>query len=100
MEDSVKALNNYVRNNYGLSGTFVIYKSYSVDKKFSIFRHYKMCLYYVNNGNETPIIEEEMTVKADTLNLEKLLNIKFLEAIYDYVDSDEFKDLTDGKLGI
>lgn len=100
MEDSVKALNNYVRNNYGLSGTFVVHKSYSVDKKFSIFRHYKMCLYYVNKGNETPIIEEEMTVKADTVNLEKLLNIKFLEAIYDYVDSDEFKDLTDGKLGI
>ena len=100
MEDGVKALNNYVRNNYGLSGTFVAHKSYSVDKKFSIFRHYKMCLYYVNKGNETPIIEETMIVKADDTNLEKLLNIRFLEAIYDYVDSEEFKDLTDGKLGI
>ena len=100
MEDGVKALNNYVRNNYGLSGAFVVHKSYSVDKKFSIFRHYKMCLYYVNKGNETPIIEETMIVKADDTNLEKLLNIRFLEAIYDYVDSEEFKDLTDGKLGI
>ena len=100
MEDGVKALNNYVRNNYGLTGVFIMHKSYSVDKKFSIFRHYKMCLYYVNNGNETPIIEETMIVKADDTNLEKLLNIRFLEAIYDYVDSEEFKDLTDGKLGI
>lgn len=100
MEDGVKALNNYVRNNYGLSGTFIVHKSYSVDKKFSIFRHYKMCLYYANNGNETPIIEETMTIKADDTNLEKLLNIRFLEAIYDYIDSEEFKDLTDGKLGI
>ena len=100
MENEVKALNNYVRNNYGLNGTFITHKSYSVDKKFNAFRHYKMCLYYVNNGNETPIIEETMTIKADDTNLEKLLNIRFLEAIYDYVDSEEFKDLTDGKLGI
>lgn len=100
MEDEVKALNNYVKNIYGINGSFISHKSYSVDKKFGIFRHYKMCLYYVNNGKETPIIEEEMTVKADDTNLERALNIKFLEAIYDYVDSEEFKDLMDGNLGI
>ena len=41
-----------------------------------------------------------MTIKADDIALEKVLNIRFLEAIYDYIDSNEFKDLVDGKLGI
>lgn len=100
MDNIAKALTNYVRNTYGLTGTFITHKSYSVDKKFGIMRHYKMCLYYSNNGQETPIIEEVMTIRADDTNLEKLLNIKFLEAIYDYVDSNEFKELTDGTLGI
>lgn len=100
MEESVKALNNYVRNNYGLTGTFISHKSYLVDKTFGIMRHYKMCLYYVNKGTEYPIIEETMTIRADDTALEKVLNIRFLEAIYDYIDSNEFKDLVDGKLGI
>lgn len=100
MDNIAKALTNYVRNTYGLNGTFISHKSYSVDKKFGIMRHYKMCLYYSNSGKETPIIEEEMTIRADDTNLEKVLNIKFLEAVYDYVDSNEFKDLTDGTLGI
>lgn len=100
MEDGVKALNNYVKNIYGLNGSFISHKSYSVDKTFGIMRHYKMCLYYVNKGVEHPIIEECMTIKADDSNLEKALNIKFLEAVYDYIDSKEFRDLTDGTLGI
>lgn len=100
MEDCVKALNNYVRDSYGLTGSFIGYKSYTVDKKFSIMRHYKLCLDYVNNGVNNPIIEETITLRGDDTKLEKIINIKFLEAIYDYIDSDEFKDLVDGKLGI
>lgn len=100
MEEVVKALNNYVRNSYGLTGSFISHKSYLIDKRFGIMRHYKMCLYYVNNGKENPIIEETMTIRADDANLEKILNIKFLEAVYDYVDSEEFRDLVDGKLNI
>jgi hypothetical protein len=63
-------------------------------------RHYKLCLDYVNNGVNNPIIEETITLRGDDTNLEKIINIKFLEAIYDYIDSNEFKDLVDGKLGI
>ena len=100
MENGVKALNNYVKNGYGLTGSFVGYKSYIVDKRFSIMRHYKLCLDYINNGITNPIIEETITLRSDDINLEKIINIKFLEAIYDYIDSDEFKDLVDGKLGI
>lgn len=100
MENIVKALNNYVKNNYGLSGSFVQHKKYLVDKKFGVMRHYTLCLDYVNNGNIHPIIEESLTIKSDDSYLEKILNIKFLEAVYDYVDSNEFKDLVDGKLGI
>ena len=100
MEDVVKALNNYIKNTYGLSGSFVSHKSYLVDKKFGVFRHYKLCLYYTNNGKELPIIEEELTIRADDTKKKKILNIKFLEAIYDYVDSEEFRDLVDGKLSI
>ena len=100
MENCVKALNNYIKNTYGITGTFIAYKSYLVDKKFGIMRHYKMCLYYSNNGREFPIIEESLIIKADNPNLEKELNIKFLEALYDYIDSNEFKDLVDGKFAI
>lgn len=100
MENSVKALNNYIRDSYGLTGSFLEYKSYKADKKFGMMRHYKLCLDYVNNGVNHPIIEETITLRADDANIDNIISIKFSEAIYDYVDSNEFKDLVDGKLGI
>lgn len=100
MEDIVKALNNYVKHNYGVTGSFMSTKNFTVDKNFRAIKHYKMWLYYVNNGKSTPIIEEGMSVKEGTEGLERLLNIKFLEAVYDYVASEEFKQLMDGTINI
>ena len=47
-----------------------------------------------------PIIEEEVIVKEMTDKTDKYLKIKFLEAIYDYVASDEFRDLMNGTIVI
>lgn len=101
MEDIVKALNNFVRNNYTIEGHFVGHQSYSVDKNFNAFRHYRLCLYYVNKGKSYPIIEEYTAVKeAEEAIIKKSINIKFLEAVYDYVASDEFRDLLYGNINI
>lgn len=101
MEDIVKALNNFVEVNYGVSGRFIQTKSCVTDTKFKAYKHYKLCLYYTNNGNNTLIIEESITVKENTGDdLTKYLNIKFLEALFDYVASDEFRDLMNGTIDI
>ena len=74
---------------------------YKVNPNFKSLKTYILCLYYVNNGKSYPMIEEEITVKEVDGNVpEKELNSKFLEAIFDYVASDEFRDLVNGKLNI
>lgn len=101
MEDIVKALNNFIKNNYNMEGHFVGHQSYTVDKTFKSFRHYMLRLYYISKGKNYPIIEEDLTLKIeDDSLLKKSLNIKFLEAIYDYVASDEFRDLVYGNINI
>lgn len=101
MEEIVKALNNFIKHNYGISGKFVQHKSYKVNSNFKSLKTYILCLYYVNRGKSYPIIEEEITVKEVDGNApEKEINSKFLEAIFDYVASEEFKDLVNGKLNI
>lgn len=99
MEDIVKALNNFVDVNYGVEGRFIHSKSYTIDTKFKAYKHYKLMLYYVIDGNNIPIIEEDITVKETTgEDNNSYLRIKFLEAVYDYVASDEFRALMYGKI--
>lgn len=101
MEDIVKALNNFIDVNYSVEGRFMQMKSYTVDTKFKAYKHYKLCLYYVIGNKSVPIIEETITVKELTdEDSTKYLNIKFLEAVYDYVASDEFRDLMYGRINI
>lgn len=99
MEDIVKALNNFIDINYSVEGKFMQTKSYTVDTKFGGYKHYTLCLYYVVGNKSVPIIEETVTVKTLTEeDSNKYLNIKFLEAVYDYVASDEFRELMYGKI--
>lgn len=99
MEDIVKALNNFVKDNYSVDGRFTQVKSYSVDTKFKAYKHYVLCLYYVLGNKSIPIIEETVTVKELTEeDSTRYLNIKFLESVYDYVSSKEFKDLMNGTI--
>lgn len=101
MEEIVKALNNYVQNNFGVKGSFVGHQSYTIDKNFKGFKHNRLCLYYVNNSKDNLIIEEYITTKdSENSNVDKWLRIKFLEAVYDYVASDEFRDLMNGTINI
>ena len=100
MEDIVKALNNFVESNYSVKGRFLHSKSYVADKNFKSLKRYFLNLYYVVGKKSVPIIEEEVIVKELTDKTDKYLRIKFLEAIYDYVASDEFKDLMNGTIVI
>lgn len=100
MEDIVKALNNFIEHNYSVNGRFIQSKNYTVDKNFKSYKHYYLYLYYVVGKKSVPIIEETITVKETSDNAEKYLKIKFLEAVYDYVASDEFKDLMNGTIVI
>ena len=101
MENIVKTLNTFIKHNYGITGNFVQHKSYKINSNFKSLKTYILCLYYINNGKSYPMIEEEITVKeVDGNTPEKELNSKFLEAIFDYVASDEFRDLVNGKLNI
>lgn len=101
MEEIVKTLNDFIKHNYGISGKFVQHKSYKVNPTFKSLKTYILCLYYVNMGKSYPMIEEEITVKdVDGNTHDKEINSKFLEAVFDYVASDEFRDLVNGKLNI
>lgn len=100
MEDIVKALNNFVESNYSVKGRFLHSKSYIADKNFKSLKRYFLNLYYVIGKKSVPIIEEEVIVKEMTDKTDKYLKIKFLEAIYDYVASDEFRDLMNGTIVI
>lgn len=101
MEEIVKTLNNFIKHNYGINGKFVQHKSYKVNPTFKSLKTYILCLYYVNGGKSYPMIEEEVTVKeTDNNTPNKEINSKFLEAVFDYVASDEFRDLVNGKLNI
>ena len=100
MEDIVKALNNFVESNYSVKGRFLHSKSYVADKNFKSLKRYFLNLYYVVGKKSVPIIEEEVIVKEMTDKTDKYLKIKFLEAIYDYVASDEFRDLMNGAIVI
>lgn len=100
MEDIVKALNNFVESNYSVKGRFLHSKSYIADKNFKSLKRYFLNLYYVVGKKSVPIIEEEVIVKEMTDKTDKYLKIKFLEAVYDYVASDEFRDLMNGAIVI
>lgn len=98
MEDIVKALNNFIDVNYNIQGRFIHSKSYKVDPNFKTFKRYFLNLYYVVENKTIPIIEEEVIVKELSEKTERYLKIKFLEAVYDYVASDEFRDLINGNI--
>lgn len=98
MENIVKALNNFIESNYSIQGRFIHSKSYKVDANFKSFKRYFLNLYYVVGKKSVPIIEEEVIVKELTEKTETYLRIKFLEAVYDYVASDEFRDLVNGNI--
>ena len=101
MDKIVKALNNFISSNYGITGKFSQYKTYRVSPNFKSFRTYELNLVYINNGKSYPIIVEEVTVKeTDDKDPTNELNSKFLEFVFDYVASDEFRDLVNGKLNI
>ena len=100
MEDIVKALNNFVESNYNVNGRFLQSKSYVTDKNFKSLKRYFLNLYYVVGKKSVPIIEEEVIVKELTDKTDKYLRIKFLEAVYDYVASNEFRDLMNGTIVI
>ena len=100
MEDIVKALNNFVESNYNVKGRFLHSKSYVADKNFKSLKRYFLNLYYVVGKKSVPIIEEEVIVKELTDKTDKYLRIKFLETVYDYVASNEFRDLMNGTIVI
>ena len=100
MENIVKALNNYIRHNYGVTGTFVYNKCSVQDKNFKALTRHSLYLYYVNKGQTYPIIETTITSKEGVDDINKVINMKFLEEIFDYIDSNEFKDLMDGTINI
>ena len=100
MENIVKALNNYVAHNYGVTGTFIYNKCSVQDKNFKALTRHSMYLYYSNKGQTYPIIETTITTKEGVDSVDKLISIKFLEEVFDYVASDEFKDLMDGTINI
>lgn len=101
MENIIKVLNKFVRENYTITGKFVQHKSHVVNPNFKTLKTYTLCMYYVNKGKTYPIIEETITVKETEGNLaEKEINTRFLIAIFDYVASDEFRDLVNGRINI
>lgn len=100
MEDIVKALNNFIETNYSVKGRFLHSKSYVADKNFKSLKKYFLNLYYVIDKKSIPIIEESVIVKEISDKTDKYLKIKFLEAVYDYVASDEFRDLVNGTIVI
>lgn len=101
MEDITKALNKFIKNNFALNGKFIQHKTYITNTNFKSLKTYTLHLYYVSKGKTYPIIEETVTVKETDSNIANTeLNIKFLEAVFDYVSSDEFRDLVNGKINI
>lgn len=101
MEEIVKVLNKFIKDNYGITGKFIQHKSHIVNASFKTLKTYTLCLYYVNKGKNYPIIEETITVKeTEDKSPEKEINNKFLEAVFDYVASDEFRDLVNGRINI
>jgi hypothetical protein len=55
-------------------------------------------MYYVIGKKSIPIIEEAFVVKDNSEKTESIIREKFLEAVFDYIDSNEFKDLVDGRI--
>lgn len=101
MEEIIKVLNKFVKDNYAINGKFIQHKRHVTNSNFKSFRTYTLCMYYVNNGKSYPIIEETLTVKeTEDKSAEKEINNKFLEAVFDYVASDEFRDLVNGRINI
>lgn len=103
MKDIIKALNNYIKVEYSSEGNFIETQTYTVDRNFKTYRHYKVGLYYVLNGKTTAVIEDTITEKytEETKELvEKSIKIKFTEMIFDFVASPEFKDLMYGRIDI
>ena len=100
MKEVVEVLNKYIEKNYHLEGKFIPSKSFVIDKNFKSFRTYYLNMYYVIGKKSIPIIEEAFVVKDNSEKTESIIREKFLEAVFDYIDSNEFKDLVDGKLGI
>lgn len=100
MENIVKILNKYIEKNYSLEGKFIQSKSFIVNNNFKTLKTYYLNLYYVVGRKSVPIIEEEVVVKATSEKIDEILRDKFLEAVLDYVDSNEFKDLVDGRVVI
>lgn len=99
MEEIVKALNNYVIHNYGVKGTFIHSHNSIKDKNFKALTKHSMYLYYTNNGNTYPIIETSVMVN-EGFEYDSIIKLKFLEEVYDYVASDEFRQLMDGTINI
>ena len=101
MEDIIKVLNKFIKDNYAITGKFIQHKRHVTNNNFKSFKTYTLCMYYMNNGKSYPIIEETLTVKeTEDKSAEKEINNKFLEAVFDYVVSDEFRDLVNGRINI
>lgn len=103
MDNLIKALNHYVRMEYGADGIFIISQTHTIDRNFKSFRHYKLGLYYVIDGKNIPIIEDAITEKYTEENkdiIELDVKVKFMEMVLDFVASDEFKDLMYGRVDI
>lgn len=94
MKDFVKALNNYIKNEYHTEGQFIDTQTFTVDKSFKSYRHYKVGLYYIYKGKTIPVIEDTITIKYSEETKEQIereIKMKFLEMIIDFIASDEFK---------
>lgn len=98
MKEVVEVLNKYIEKNYHLKGKFIPSKSFVIDKNFKSFRTYYLNMYYVIGKKSIPIIEEAFVVKDNSEKTESIIREKFLEAVFDYIDSNEFKDLVDGRI--
>ena len=103
MKDLIKALNHYIKEEYSAEGQFVTAQTYTTDRNFKSFRHYKVSLYYVLGGKTIPIIEDSITEKytEETKDLVEInVKIKFMEMVLDFVASEEFKELMYGRFDI
>lgn len=103
MKDIIKALNKYIQTEYNVDGQFIERTTNRPDKSFKSIKHYLVELNYVINGKVIPIIQDTISKTCTEETKDKVeLDVKqeFLVMIFDFVASNEFKDLMYGRVDI
>lgn len=103
MKDIIKALNKYIQTEYNVEGQFIERTTNRTDQKFKQVKHFLVELNYVINGKTITIIQDTIskTCTEETKErVEKEVKQEFLVMIFDFVASNEFKDLIYGRIDI